>query len=220
MMEQEWQGSEDPKRMLDFLCNRGSGRKRRLFVCACVRRLWNVLTDRQERQAVEVAERFADAKAKKAELTWAQQETEAELRTLLRDDPQNVAVRFAGSAAWSATIVNLSFRHAVTASYSANVAARNQEHPAQAALLREIVGNPFRPITFDPSWITPTVTQLASAAYEERILPSGQLDLQRLAVLADALDDAGASGDILSHLRGPGLHVRGCFVVDLVLGSG
>ena len=62
---------------------------------------------------------------------------------------------------------------------------------------------------------------LATAAYEERILPAGTLDSDRLAVLADALEDAGCDNeDILSHLRGPGPHVRGCWVVDLLLGKG
>jgi hypothetical protein len=63
------------------------------------------------------------------------------------------------------------------------------------------------------------VLSLAQAAYEERNLPSGTLDNARLAVLADALEDAGASGAILEHLRSEGPHVRGCFAVDLLLGK-
>ena len=87
-------------------------------------------------------------------------------------------------------------------------------------LLREIVGNPFRPVALDPAWRTPSVVSLAQAAYEERILPGGTLDSERLAVLADALEEAGCdNADILSHLRGPGPHVRGCWVVDLLLGK-
>jgi hypothetical protein len=62
---------------------------------------------------------------------------------------------------------------------------------------------------------------MAQTAYDERILPAGTLDPDRLAVLADALEDAGCdNADILSHLRGPGPHVRGCWVVDLLLGKG
>jgi hypothetical protein len=54
-------------------------------------------------------------------------------------------------------------------------------------------------------------------AAEERSGPEGHLDRARLAVLADALEDAGCTDrEILCHLHGPGVHVRGCWVVDLV----
>ena len=62
---------------------------------------------------------------------------------------------------------------------------------------------------------------LAHAAYDERTLPSGHLDPARLAVLSDALEDAGCTdAAVLGHLRGPGPHVRGCHVLDLLLGRG
>jgi hypothetical protein len=65
------------------------------------------------------------------------------------------------------------------------------------------------------------VTSLAAGAYEERSLPSGHLDPLRLAVLADALEEAGcADGGLLGHLRAPGPHVRGCWALDLILGQG
>jgi hypothetical protein len=64
------------------------------------------------------------------------------------------------------------------------------------------------------------VTALATAAYEERILPAGTFDPHRLAILADALEDTGCTNEqILGHLRGPGPHVRGCWVIDLILGK-
>lgn len=81
------------------------------------------------------------------------------------------------------------------------------------AILRDIIGNPFRPVTFDPAWQTSTVTALAQAIYEEQAF-------DRLPILADALEDAGCTtADILGHCRGDGEHVRGCWVVDLVLGK-
>jgi hypothetical protein len=65
-----------------------------------------------------------------------------------------------------------------------------------------------------------TVIQVAEAAYDERQLPEGTLDPARLAVLADALEDAGCNdAELLGHLRSPGPHVRGCWAVDLVLGK-
>jgi hypothetical protein len=100
----------------------------------------------------------------------------------------------------------------------AKTVAEADEHADQAALLREIFGNPFRPAAIDSTWRTPTVLSLAQAAYENRILPAGELDTSRLAILADALEDAGCnSADILAHLRAPGPHVRGCWPVDLLL---
>ena len=71
-----------------------------------------------------------------------------------------------------------------------------------AGLVRCILGNPFRPLTLAAAHRTPTVVSLARAAYDERHLPSGEFDPHRLAVLADALEDAGcATADILSHCR-------------------
>jgi hypothetical protein len=75
-------------------------------------------------------------------------------------------------------------------------------------------------MTPDPAWRTPKVASLAEAAYEQRLLPSGELDPARLAVLADALEEVGAGGDLLAHLRSRGPHVRGCWAVDLATGRG
>ncbi|MGL4553732.1 MAG: hypothetical protein ACRC33_21425 [Gemmataceae bacterium] len=91
------------------------------------------------------------------------------------------------------------------------------EAEAQAVLLREIAGNPFRPLCLATSWLTPTVGLLAESAYQERIMPGGELDSQRLAVLSDALEEAGAVGEVLTHLRSPGPHPRGCWALDMVL---
>jgi hypothetical protein len=92
-------------------------------------------------------------------------------------------------------------------------------HSLVVGLLHEIIGNPFRPVNVERAWLTPTVTSLAATAYEERSLPSGELDPSHLAVLADALEDAGCQdADILGHLRSPGPHVRGCWALDAILG--
>jgi hypothetical protein len=90
---------------------------------------------------------------------------------------------------------------------------------AQAALVRDVFGDPFRPLRLSPSLLTPTVLSLAQAAYEERIMPLGHLDPMRLAVLADAIEKVGCADEgILGHLRSPGPHVRGCHIIDLALG--
>ncbi|WP_246523664.1 hypothetical protein [Gemmata palustris] len=87
------------------------------------------------------------------------------------------------------------------------------EKAYRLTLLRDIFGNPFRPVTFSPSWRTSTAVALAAQMYESR-------DFSAMPILADALQDAGCdSADVLDHCRGPGPHVRGCWVGDLVLGK-
>jgi hypothetical protein len=95
-----------------------------------------------------------------------------------------------------------------------------QVRTIRAGLLRDVFGNPFRRLPRVTGWRTPDVLSLAQAAYDERILPSGELDTTRLCVLADALEEAGCTdADLLAHLRSSGPHVRGCWVVDLLLGK-
>jgi hypothetical protein len=80
-------------------------------------------------------------------------------------------------------------------------------------IMRDVVGNPFRPVSFSPEWRTDTAVSLARTMYESR-------DFSAMPILADALQDAGCDDvTILEHCRGPGPHVRGCWVVDLVLGK-
>ena len=91
--------------------------------------------------------------------------------------------------------------------------ARKSEREAQASLLRDVIGNPFHGAAVEIRWQTANVVALARAIYAERAF-------QRLPILADALEDAGCTDRaILDHCRQPGEHVRGCWVVDLVLGK-
>jgi hypothetical protein len=230
--EQEWFEGEEPGPMLGFLlralqerCPLGVEqhewepytRKMTLFAAACCRRIWDLLHSESSRNAVAVAERFVDGHAEYSEL----EEADA-----------------AGSDAWIAfgepaakaalCVTNFSDTDPADAAADAarltvealplDWAIRHDERGFQTDLVRDIFGNPFRPITVESAWVTPTVTTLASAAYEERTLPSGELDPARLAVLADALEEVGCdNADMLNHLRSPGTHVRGCWVVDLLL---
>jgi hypothetical protein len=83
-------------------------------------------------------------------------------------------------------------------------------------LLLDIFGNPFRPVPIDPAWLRwqgGTVVNLAHAIYDAR-------QFENLPVLADALEEAGcANADILAHCHSDGPHVRGCWVVDALLGK-
>jgi hypothetical protein len=93
------------------------------------------------------------------------------------------------------------------------VAARSGVAGYQCRLLRDIFGNLFRPVTLDPTWPTPTVVGLAQTIYDNRAF-------DRLPELADALEGAGCTNaDVLDHCREQGEHVRGCWVVDLILGK-
>jgi hypothetical protein len=99
----------------------------------------------------------------------------------------------------------------------------DREQSAQCRLLRDLFGDPSRPSFLDPAWLAwrdGSVVKLTQAAYDEQLLPSGELDPSRLAILADALEEAGCSlKEVLDHLRGLGPHVRGCWAVDLLLGK-
>ena len=200
MTEAEWVACTDPTPMLGFLWGNASDRKLRLSAAACSRRGWGRISA-PGRAAVEVAEAFADGLAGPAELRAARQ-----------------ACKFAGGdAAWYAAASRAAIA-ARNAALSAQAGADpTPERAAQAALLRCVFGNPFRPVTLDPALRTPTVVALAQAAYDERQLPAGTLDAQRLAVLVDALEEAGADPAIVGHLRSDGPHVRGCWALDLVI---
>ncbi len=91
----------------------------------------------------------------------------------------------------------------------------------QAALLRDVFGNPFQIYFVLSSWIdwhNGIVLVMARDCYDNRCLPEGTLDNARLSILADALEDAGCVDQaILDHLRTPEPHVRGCWVLDLLL---
>jgi hypothetical protein len=229
MTEADWNSSTDPQAMLEFL--RGSGRvsdrKLRLFACACARRLWPFLCDERSRRCVDAAEAFSDGAATAEELARARQAAASAVNTAAaawsppRSPPGSpppglpsaANARAAAQAAWG------------TADPSAWGAAAEAVRPLQylhCCLCREFVGSPFRPLSalLPPwlSWAEGTIVRLARAAYEERHLPSGVLDAARLAILADALEDAGCTdAELLGHLRGPGPHYRGCHVLDALL---
>jgi hypothetical protein len=98
-----------------------------------------------------------------------------------------------------------------------------EEQLAQCSMIRDIFGNPFRHIHILSTWLSwndSIVRRLAQAASDNRTLPAGTLDNTRLAILADAWEEAGCRDEqILTHLRSGGEHYRGCFVIDALLGK-
>jgi hypothetical protein len=223
MTEAEWLACRDPTSMLRLLLETGktSERKLRLFGVACCRRLWELSND-AVREAVEVAERFADTQATAAELHLARTRAKWFARGYPFGARARAAVRASSPDAREAASAT---GPAVFAAYAAagQFSGRDAESTAHCDLLRCI----FDPLPFGPllplarsilTWRDSTVMILAEDAYERRELPCGHLELMRLAVLADALVDAGCTdAQILEHLRGPGPHCRGCWALDLVL---
>ena len=111
---------------------------------------------------------------------------------------------------------NASAREAALATAAAPATWNQQADVAAAAVrwaAREVFGNPFRPVPLDPEWLTTTVVALATGIYKERAF-------ERMPHLADALQDVGCEDDaVLAHCRSNTPHVRGCWVVDLLLGK-
>ncbi len=227
MTESEWLACTEPWRMKEFAWDRFSERKLRLFGVACCRMIWHLLPDERSRRAVEVAERYADGLATEEELEAASNaagavwEADVEQAGLGELPPPGLA----SQAAFTVTIPCELWGAApafVEPDHIACQATRDAtaEGIAQCVLLREILGNPFRPVRLDIASRTPSVVSIAQAAYHNPILPAGTLDPAELTWLADALEDAGChDADILGHCRHDGPHVRGCWVVDAVLGK-
>jgi hypothetical protein len=220
MTEAEWRTARDPYLMLEFLRGKASDRKLRLFVVTCCRRVWDGLRDVRSRTAVEVAERFADRKASEDELLAAHDAAYLAVDDCLEysafSEDQAVAAYLAAAAhvdeAWERHDQFPGDAALHSLQYAIDGLLEDCE-PKQAALIREVIGNPLRPVALDPRWLTSTVVGLAQAIYDDRAF-------DRLPILADALEDAGCdNADVLAHLRGDGPHFRGCWALYLVLGK-
>jgi hypothetical protein len=235
MTEDEWLECREPQKMLDWLRTSGklSDRRARLIAVACCRRVWHLLEEPAFRKAVERAERFADCEVTSRELeaAWRATFRQGEDDGLSEVPLANARFWAADAATQAACDLNRAFAVANSAAWatswgssSAADASFDQERAVQCDLVRCLSGSPFRPLPpLAPSlltWHDGIVVKLAQVAYDARLLPSGELDQARVRVLADALEDAGC-GDagLLSHLRGPGPHVRGCAVIDALLGK-
>ena len=215
MTASQWDNTGDILALL--AARKGSDRKSRLFMVATGRRVWDLLDDERCRAALELSERAADHPVMESELDHASAAAEEAYEELFpardeedEDEDRMIAASIAsyGSSPsiWSGQLETL-------------VLMAAHFRVPTPDLLREVLGNPFRPVVLDPSCLIAEVRPLAQVAYDERHLPSGHLDVVRLGILADALEEAGATGEIVAHLRSPGPHVRGCWAVDLLLGK-
>lgn len=224
MTEKEWLTGNNLKKALKYL-RRASERKRRLFAVACCGRVLSLLANERAAEILATIERFAEGSATAQALLSAEEgayaifeearETGTEPATLAADALYGAAC--GGLVRWDiAEYASSNAASAVAAGAppGKRTAARRDATAAQYMALREIFGNPFRPVAFDPAWRTSDVIALANGIYDERAF-------DQLPILADALQDAGCdSDDILNHLRDPhATHVRGCWALDLVLGK-
>jgi hypothetical protein len=236
MTEDQWLSTTNIDAMLEHLGNDASDRKLRLFACGGVRSMAHLLTEHCSRHAVKIAERYADGLVNKRSFGDSRKSIRAKERGVLRaavfsksrDDGNSEAIANKAAIAWAATwdaARGLLRAGAMDAGRYIALAIpiaqkadtpNNLLHTDLSIIARDIFGNPFRPVTVHPDWLTwndGTVPKLAQTIYDDR-----RFDL--LPILADALEEAGCdSADILAHCRGPGPHVRGCWVVDLLLGK-
>jgi hypothetical protein len=232
MTEAEWLECTDIYAILEHLQGKATDRKFRLFAVACCHRPYYQVPDECYRKAVQLAERMTEEDVDEEEWRVVHQAAYELWRaaSAASDVVRSVAPRgtpeleslmdaeMATAAGW------VILEDAREAAYSVTGVEWDQKHADeprhQLALLRDIIATPYRPAMIDPAWSTPTVASVARAAYEERLVPSNHLDPDRLAVLSDALEEAGCTDPtILSHLRSPGPHVRGCWALDLILGK-
>jgi hypothetical protein len=208
--EEEWLACTDSHKMLMHLEGKVSGRKLRLFGCACCRRIWHLFTDERSREVIEVAERYADGGASDDELNAASRAAWAVSSHSL-GRPAAVA-EAAAEATWGHDAFGGAY-HASLLTYNVFYAVGEaaSESIVQCDLLRDIIGNPFRPVIPDPGWQTTNAVTLARTMYDSR-------DFTALPLLADLLEEAGCPAEVSAHCRGPGPHVRGCWVIDLLTG--
>jgi hypothetical protein len=219
MIEEEWLTSTKSWKLLRFLeSQKLPDRKWRLFACASVRRVWHLVTEPTARQAVEVAERYADGQVELKELeqvcytaskrAWPSQRGYAPYtadfvasQTGLYDTHPGCGV----GASWVAGMV-WEVIMAVTGGYSESNDA--EWHAEECRLLRHIFGNPFKTDSATGSWPS-TIVEITATVYD------GQ---DNRLVLADALEEVGHQ-ELAEHFRKEEWHPKGCFAMDLILGK-
>jgi hypothetical protein len=221
MTEAEWLVSTNPESMLWHLRGTASNKKLRLFALAWAHEHYHQMEDDRSILATEVAERFVESAASHAELIAAFHGAKEVCEQIWRRTSGGRATNRRSKRGGQQSIrVACSARDAADPSWdvrqalrSVRVGAATEMGVKRSSLLRDIFGNPFRPVIADLAWLTSTIIVLAQAIYSERAF-------DRLPILADALEEAGCQGaEILAHCRGSGSHVKGCFVIDLILGK-
>jgi hypothetical protein len=216
MTEAEWLACTWPTLMLNFVNLKMSDRRKRLFAVACCRLIIHLLPDEHHRNAIKVAEDVADGLASDEQrLATADAAYDGEAYPAAHAALAEIAYEAADKSCFYAVC---------TVEAEVNRERGLIELAHQALALRDIFGNPFRPSPPLPpavlAWHDRTIPRLAEVIYEVRQLPAGTLDTARLAILADALLDAGCEDEeLIAHCRSEGPHIRGCWAIDAILGK-
>jgi hypothetical protein len=225
--EAEWRAAADWRRLLNQVRDRAGTRRLLLLAVALCGRVRGLFPDDDCRRAVDAVERLADHPRVDGEDYTIAAETDAAMERLQEGYARVHEADSGPRGAYLAAVACGGMWHdprglidgvadaaAIAAAGAGEGPAWEAERAVQAGVLRDLFGNPFRPVAFDPRWRTADVTGLARAIYADRAFG-------RLPLLADALMDAGCDNeDILAHCRSDGPHARGCWVVDLALGQG
>ncbi len=223
MTESEWLACGDRMLMTYFVAERVSLRKLRLAGVAVCRRVERHLVDEPSRHALGVGEAYADGLVSDEVLAAARSHAKAVYQSLRphatgREAPFTAALSLCGAVGTEpelrmrADLIEVAL-FAPRPPPDSLLTELRAAGLAEAELVRDVFGNPFRPVALDPSWLTSAVLALARQVYESR-------DFSAMPILGDALQDAGCDDEeVLDHCRGPGPHVRGCWVVDLILGK-
>jgi len=231
----DWATCNNPEQLLNILEKHAPKFERvvRLFACSCCRLLWREYKTPKIRAAIESVERFAlgeplDLDAVSTTIHRGSRRS-YRLFNLLRDivfDPNlpRGNIRTYGVSARNSTSHELreqEFGRLPPVGgyppddplYDADRLAMERINAQLAGHLRCIAGNPLAPVTMNTAWLTPAVVGVATTL-------ATSWDFNSLPVLADALEEAGCdNATVLEHCRGSGPHVRGCWVVRMVLGK-
>ena len=227
MTEAEWLACEPNEMYFRAVAQlKSSARQKDLFCLACARLIWNLLED-DARKPFEWLEEHIGEREKPRSTGHVRELFDGPAQSLYdahhrREGGVSGATAHVAYDFWAGwyeyAFPNLCEDYAI---FREVLGAKPRN--LLVSIIRDVFGNPFRPVASDPAWFAwndGAVPKLAQTAYEQRNMPEGTLDIGLLAILADALEEAGCTdADILGHLRGPGPHVRGCWPVDLCLGK-
>jgi len=228
MTEADWLTEIDLTGMQEHVKPRATPRQWRLFACGCIRELGYLLTVRRARDAFFVAERFADGRATLTELARAHGEAVAAHQSLFGPNSDRDAygaevfgrVSCVHSALVALTrkeegafVASLAGQALLLRDYIDSTWAKRINR-LQCDLLRDLFGNPFRPARLPKAWVRAAgrdAISIARGIYEDR-------SFDELPILADALFDANCpSEEMIRHCQEPGVHGRGCWVIDALM---
>lgn len=212
MTEQQWNECREPREMLLAVRPQASPRRLRLFAVACGRII-------EQSPDVEMAERYADGEGTAEELAGKWEFIAYTLFLLSRTSSDHgnaelwLSMAAADPDAWKAAV---DATHPLKPYHGEYHHYEVSDPAVYCRLIRCLFGNPFRPpFTPDSTWLTRNdyaLPKLATVIYDGR-------RWDEVLILADALEEAGCTDEAaLAHLRGPGPHARGCFVVDALTG--